>query len=94
MPASLNLQRLETPVRPFDGFITHRIQLSKQGQGWYFSHGGGNWGFRCFLWAHKVKGYGFAIMTNAENGGIITDEIKASIERVYGYDSLDKAVLR
>lgn len=70
------------------------FSVTKEGQGWYFSHGGGNWGFRCLLVAHKVKGYGFAIMTNARNGGIITNELKQRIERAYGYDSLDKPVRR
>ena len=70
------------------------FSVAKEGEGWYFSHGGGNWGFRCVLAAHKVKGCGFAIMTNAENGGIILDELKERIERAYGYDSLDKFVAR
>lgn len=70
------------------------FSVTKEGQGWYFSHGGGNWGFRCLLAAHKVKGYGFAIMTNAQNGEIVINELKERIERAYGYDSLDKPVLR
>jgi len=70
------------------------FSVTKEGQGWYFSHGGGNWGFRCLLVAHKVKGYGFAIMTNARNGGIITNELRQRIARAYGYDSLDKPVQR
>ena len=70
------------------------FSVSKEGEGWYFTHGGSNWGFRCLLVAHKVKGYGFAIMTNARNGGIITNELKQRIERAYGYDSLDKPVRR
>ena len=70
------------------------FEIAKQGQGWYFSHGGGNWGFRCLLSAHKVKGYGFAIMTNSDSGDILLNELKERIERVYGYDSLDKPVLR
>ena len=68
--------------------------VTKQGQGWYFGHGGDNWGFRCVLRAHKVKGYGFAIMTNARNGGVILDALEERIERAYGYDSLDKSISR
>lgn len=70
------------------------FSLTKAGQGWYFEHGGGNWGFCCLLFAHKVKGYGFAVMTNAKNGGIIVGELKERIERAYGYDTLDKSVPR
>ena len=68
--------------------------LTKKGEGWYFSHGGGNWGFRCLLQAHKVKGYGFVIMTNAQNGGTVGNELMARIERAYSFDSLDKPVRR
>lgn len=70
------------------------FSLTKAGQGWYFGHSGGNWGFCCLLVAHKVKGYGFAVMTNAQNGGILLGELKERIERAYGYDTLDKAVPR
>ena len=44
------------------------LGVSKMGQGWYFGHGGSNWGFQCDLLAHRVKGYGVAIMTNGDNG--------------------------
>ena len=46
------------------------------------------------LIAHKVKGYGLVVMTNASRGSTITNEIKARVERAYGWDSLDKRVLR
>ena len=86
------IQEMLSPVGVGDYAVG--FSVTKEGQGWYFSHGGGNWGFRCLLVAHKVKGYGFAIMTNARNGGIITNELKQRIERAYGYDSLDKPVRR
>jgi len=70
------------------------FSIAKQGQGWYFSHGGGNWGFRCILFAHKVKGYGLVIMTNSDSGGVVMNKIKERIERVYGFDSMDKPVPR
>ncbi len=70
------------------------FSVTKQDQGWYFGHGGDNWGFRCVLRAHKVKGHGFAIMTNAQNGGVILDVLEERIERAYGYDSLDKSMPR
>ncbi len=67
--------------------------ISKRGQGWYFSHSGGNWGFRCTLAAHKAKGYGYAVMTNGEGGGSFAGEIGERIESAYGFDSLDKPVI-
>jgi hypothetical protein len=62
--------------------------VSRMGQGWYFSHGGGNWGFRCTLLAHKVKGYGLVIMTNADQGGSAMAEISRRIQTEYEWDSM------
>ena len=45
------------------------LAITKNGQGWYFAHGGSNWGFQCDLLAHRLKGYGVAIMTNSDSGG-------------------------
>ena len=70
------------------------FSVSKRGEGWYFGHGGSNWGFRCNLIAHKVKGYGVAIMTNGDNGGMVMRELEDRIERAYGWDSLDKPIPR
>jgi len=64
------------------------FSISRMGEGWYFSHGGGNWGFRCTLLAHKVKGYGLAIMTNADRGGAVMAEISRRIQAAYEWDSL------
>ena len=69
------------------------FRISEVGEGWYFSHSGGNWGYKCNLIAHKVKGYGAAIMTNADNGDRVMLEIKERLEHAYGWDSVDKPVL-
>ena len=68
--------------------------IAKEGEGWYFSHTGGNWGFRALLTAHRVKGYGVAVMTNADRGGEVMMEIGARVARAYGWDSLDGPVPR
>ena len=70
------------------------LGLSKLGQGWYFGHGGSNWGFQCDLLVHRVKGYGVAVMTNGDNGRPVINEIRDRVAAAYGWDSLDKAVLR
>ncbi|MXV94566.1 MAG: beta-lactamase family protein [Gemmatimonadetes bacterium] len=70
------------------------FSIAREGQGWYFSHGGGNWGFTCYLVAHKAKGYGAAVMTNASGGGQVFREVMERIQRAYGWDSLDKPTLR
>ncbi len=70
------------------------FSVSKLGEGWYFGHGGGNMGFRCDLLAHKVKGYGVAIMTNGENGRVVIEELRERVARAYHWDSLDKPIPR
>jgi len=70
------------------------FSIGREGQGWYFSHGGGNWGFRCILMAHKSKGYGLAIMTNAERGGAVMSEISRRIQVAYEWDSMAEPVPR
>ena len=68
--------------------------IAREGQGWYFSHSGGNWGFTCYLIAHKVRGYGVAVMTNASGGSAVFPEVVERVQRAYGWDSLDKPTLR
>ena len=68
--------------------------LRKLGEGWYFAHGGSNWGFQCDLLAHLRKGYGVAIMTNADSGGAVISEIRNRVAAAYNWDSLDKPVPR
>jgi CubicO group peptidase (beta-lactamase class C family) len=70
------------------------LGITKMGQGWYFGHGGSNWGFQCDLLAHRVKGYGVAIMTNGDNGRAVINEVRARVAAAYGWDSLDKPVPR
>ena len=68
--------------------------IEQEGEGWYFSHTGGNWGFRALLKAHRAKGYGVAVMTNADRGGEVMGEIRARVAKAYGWDSLDQPVPR
>ena len=70
------------------------FEVSRHGQGWYFAHSGGNWGFTCYLIAHKVKGYGAAVMTNASGGAGVFRELIERVQRAYGWDALDKPTLR
>jgi CubicO group peptidase (beta-lactamase class C family) len=70
------------------------LGIEKRGEGWYFSHGGSNWGFRCNLVAHVRKGYGLVVMTNSDSGGAIVSEMEARVAAAYGWDSLDKPIPR
>ena len=68
--------------------------VSKIGEGWYFSHGGSNWGFRALMLAHKVKGYGLVVMTNADQGSTVINEKSRRIQYTYNWDSVASAVER
>jgi CubicO group peptidase (beta-lactamase class C family) len=86
------VREMVTPVGVGDYAVG--FGLTKQGQGWYFGHGGSNWGFQCDLFAHRLKGYGLAIMTNADSGGVVMSELRARVAAAYNWDSLDKPVPR
>jgi len=68
--------------------------VTKDGEGWYFGHGGSNWGFQCDLVAHTLKGYGLAVMTNADSGGVMARELRARVAAAYAWDTLDKPIPR
>ena len=55
------------------------LAIDKRGEGWYFSHSGGNWGFICDMYGHVRKGYGLAIMTNSDSGGALIRELESRI---------------
>jgi CubicO group peptidase (beta-lactamase class C family) len=77
-------------VGPFGVGLT----IAKVGEGWYFSHGGSNWGFRADLTAHVVKGYGVAIMTNGDRGSVLIEELKTRVAAAYNWDTLARPIPR
>ncbi len=86
------MQEMVTPVGvgPFAvGFTIEKI-----GEGWYFGHGGSNWGFQSDMIAHRVKGYGFVIMTNSDSGGRLAHELRDRIAHAYAWDMFDKPIPR
>jgi CubicO group peptidase (beta-lactamase class C family) len=70
------------------------FDISRQGEGWYFAHGGSNWGFQCDLIAHRTKGYGAVIMTNSDSGGALIPQLRRMIQIEYKWDALDSPVPR
>ena len=70
------------------------LQIDRRGEGWYFTHGGSNWGFRADILGHVRNGYGVAIMTNGDAGSAVIAELEARIAAAYGWDSLSKPLLR
>ena len=85
-------QEMVTPVGT--GPYAIGFGIERRNEGWYFAHGGSNWGFQCNLLAHRLKGYGFAVMTNSDSGGRVNAEVEARIAAAYNWDSLDKPVPR
>lgn len=79
------VQQMLSPVGV--GSFAVGFAIAKEGEGWYFSHGGSNWGFRGTVMAHKVKGYGLAIMTNADRGGAVMAELTRRIQEIYEWDA-------
>ena len=79
-----------TGVGPFGVGLT----IEKRGEGWYFTHGGSNWGFRANMVGHLRKGYGVVVMTNGDGGGALISEIEARVASACNWDSLDKPLVR
>lgn len=53
----------------------------------YFSHSGGNEGFRCQYYGSLEGGNGVVVMVNSDNGGVIQELIN-SVAKVYGFKGL------
>jgi CubicO group peptidase (beta-lactamase class C family) len=75
--------KMVTPLHENHGL---GLGIEERGPAAYFSHGGSNEGFRCQLLAHRDKGYGAVIMTNAEGGDEIIPEIVRSIAAAYQWE--------
>jgi len=70
------------------------LVVNRRGEGWYFSHGGVNWGFHCVLLGHVRRGYGVVVMTNGDSGTLVINEIEARVAAAYRWDSLEKPIPR
>ncbi|NIO29698.1 MAG: serine hydrolase [Candidatus Latescibacteria bacterium] len=76
------------------------MSVQRQNGTVYFSHSGGNVGFRCRLVASTDGGKGAAVMTNSDNGGALMVELLQSIAFEYQwkdymgreYESIDDAL--
>lgn len=64
------------------------LRVGQRGQGWYFTHGGDNWGYKAWMIGHLRKGYGYVIMTNGDNGTALINPISDRIAEAYGWDSV------
>jgi CubicO group peptidase (beta-lactamase class C family) len=85
-------QEMVTPVGV--GSYAVGFAIARRGEGWYFEHGGRNWGFQCLARAHRAKGYGLIVMTNGDNAQPLLEEVADRVARAYGWDTLHKPPLR
>jgi hypothetical protein len=68
--------------------------LAFRGEGWYFQHGGSNWGFLANFEGHVRHGYGLVVMTNSDAGGRVIAELSERVARVYGWDRVVEPLRR
>ena len=58
----------------------------------YFGHGGVNAGFEALMEAYENNGEGAVVMTNAQGGSRIADEVMRSVAKVYGWPDFQPKV--
>lgn len=75
-------QMLTPQVAPFAGLGPH---LDGEGSSARFSHTGGNEGFRCMFEAYIQQGSGAVVMTNADAGFAVIEELMPAIAQEYGW---------
>jgi CubicO group peptidase (beta-lactamase class C family) len=65
-----------------------------QYDGAHFGHGGSNAGFRATFTASIGEGYGVAVMTNSDQGGLLAGEVALTVANLYGWDDPRPALRR
>jgi CubicO group peptidase (beta-lactamase class C family) len=87
----LNQQTAREMIAPVGvGRFAIGVAIDQRGDGWYFSHGGSNWGYRAWMIGHVRKGYGVVIMTNGDNGLPLMNQVADRVVAAYQWDSLEK----
>lgn len=69
------------------------LALQGEGENLAFSHGGNNRGYNNFFFAYAKRGQGMAVMTNAQNGIYLYEEILRSAAIVYDWPLLKPSVI-
>ena len=70
------------------------LALQGEGEDLAFSHGGDIEGYHNFLFAYARRGQGVAVMTNAQNGSYLYQEILRSVAIAYDWPHLKPSVIR
>jgi len=61
------------------------VFMKGEGEEAYFGHSGGNVGFRCHFMIYAESGKGAAIMTNADGGHHVVDELERGMAKIYDW---------
>lgn len=61
------------------------LQLQRLGPAASFGHGGSNEGFKCLMTAYIANGRGAVVMTNADGGLRLANEVLRSVAQEYGW---------
>jgi CubicO group peptidase (beta-lactamase class C family) len=81
-------------LTPYDGVESgFGVFVRKYGDSKYFSHSGGNEGFRCVYFGSMDEGKGVVIMVNSDNGNII-NEVMNSVATVYNWKNFYQPVIK
>jgi CubicO group peptidase (beta-lactamase class C family) len=84
-------QAMMTPVDANAGYGLG-VVLGQRGGHPYFTHSGGNEGFRCDSFAFlDGSRQGLIVMTNGDNGGRLAAEIMRAVADAYGWGAYDPA---
>jgi CubicO group peptidase (beta-lactamase class C family) len=68
------------------------VQIGGAKENPYFTHGGVNEGFEASFVGYEKNGEGAAVMTNAQGGGRLADQVMQSIAEVYDWPDLRPVV--
>lgn len=72
-------------VTPQFGAFSLGLLVRRNGEDSWFTHNGGNAGYRALMYAYLTTGDGAVVMTNSDGGMGLADEIINSIAREYGW---------
>lgn len=84
----MSRQLAETMMRPVIDDYGLGLGITGTGRETRFGHGGSNVGFRCTFMAFKDVASGVVVMTNADRGGEILQDVVRAVAREYGWPGL------
>jgi CubicO group peptidase (beta-lactamase class C family) len=81
----LSKEMTEQMMTPGKGNWGLGVEIGGKAENPYFSHGGVNEGFEALFVGYEKNGEGAAVMTNAQGGSRLADEVMRSIAEVYDW---------